>query len=237
MHTTLNRDNNGAETIQIVIQACRELDAESLAALLHTDRGIEVLCATASAECAFTMCRYRRPRVMVCDAALADRDEWQYVVTFVREQKGTPVLFLDTELNHGRLAAALALPAAGYFTRGVSWRELSDGLRRIAAGEQVFEAAVYGILEETPRGWQINASNGEPPAPRRAGSPLDRLTPRETEVLRLVAMGRSVRDCAQVLALAQSTVDNHKSRLMKKLGLRKSQDLTLLAVREGLIHI
>jgi DNA-binding NarL/FixJ family response regulator len=55
--------------------------------------------------------------------------------------------------------------------------------------------------------------------------------------MRLIALGRSVRDCAHILELAQSTVDNHKSRLMKKLGLRKSQDLTRLAIREGLIRI
>ena len=56
-------------------------------------------------------------------------------------------------------------------------------------------------------------------------------------MLRLIALGRSVRDCAHILDLARSTVDNHKSRLMKKLGLRKSQDLTRLAIREGRIRI
>jgi DNA-binding NarL/FixJ family response regulator len=220
-----------------VILAVHELDAESLAALLRTDHALEVLCATASAEYAFTMCRYQCPQVIVCDAALADRPEWQYVVTFVRQHKAVPVLLLDVDVNLGRLATAMTLPAAGYFTRGASWRELAAGLRRLACGEPVFEAAVYQSLEKTSQGWQVVYPSGDSPAPHRAESPLARLTPRETEVLRLIAMGRSVRDCAEILSLAHSTVDNHKSRLMKKLGLRKSQDLTLLAVREGLIRI
>lgn len=63
------------------------------------------------------------------------------------------------------------------------------------------------------------------------------MTPREIEVLKLVALGHSVKDCAELLDLAPSTVDNHKARLMKKLGVHKALDLTRLAIREGLVNV
>jgi two-component system invasion response regulator UvrY len=63
------------------------------------------------------------------------------------------------------------------------------------------------------------------------------LTARELQVMTLLARGYSVRRCAQQLGLAESTIDNHKSRLMKKLDIHKVVELTHLAIREGLIVV
>jgi DNA-binding NarL/FixJ family response regulator len=74
---------------------------------------------------------------------------------------------------------------------------------------------------------------------RRARSPslLNLLTERQIQVMRLIASGMSVKDTADSLGLAPSTVDNHKSRLMKRLDIHKSSELTRLAIREGLIDL
>jgi len=229
MHRAHDPNGNGSASTRVVIIAARRLDGESLAALLDGRSEFHVLYATSSTEDALELCRYDRPDVILCDASVADRDVWHSVVTFLRDEQAIPVLLLDEELNLGRLAAALQLEGMGYFTRGATYWEIAVGLRRLAAGERAFESVVRDRLVQTPRGWRIEHAWG--------CSPLERLTPRETQVLRLIALGRSVRDCAQILELAQSTVDNHKSRLMKKLGLRKSQDLTRLAIRVGLIRI
>jgi DNA-binding NarL/FixJ family response regulator len=61
------------------------------------------------------------------------------------------------------------------------------------------------------------------------------LSERERQIMRLLAQGQSVRECALALGLAHSTIDNHKARLMKKLGVHKISELTCRAVREGLI--
>jgi DNA-binding NarL/FixJ family response regulator len=227
MHANRHPDRRNA--IRIVVIADRRLDGEALAALLSADHEFTVIHIASSTDDALEYCRFDRPELMLCDATLADRESWHGVAEFLRHPRPVPVLLLDDELNLGRLAAALQLPAMGYYTRGATYAELADGLRRLAAGERAFEAAVRNRLEQTARGWKIEHTRGN--------SPLDRLTPRETQVLRLIALGRSVRDCAGILDLAQSTVENHKSRLMKKLGVRKSQELTRLAIREGLIRI
>jgi DNA-binding NarL/FixJ family response regulator len=214
---------------RVVVITGRRLDGESFAALLDASRQFHVLYATTSTEDALELCRYERPDVMLCDATLADQESWHSVVTFLRQEYAVPVMLLDDEVNLGRLAAALQLPGMGYFTRDATFWEIAVGMRRLAAGERAFESGVRDRLVQTAHGWRVRHTHG--------CSPLDQLTPRETQVMRLIALGRSVRDCAHILELAQSTVDNHKSRLMKKLGLRKSQDLTRLAIREGLIRI
>ncbi|TWT90103.1 Oxygen regulatory protein NreC [Pseudobythopirellula maris] len=67
--------------------------------------------------------------------------------------------------------------------------------------------------------------------------PLNGLTRREREVLALVGQGMSVRECAEALSIAESTIDNHKYRLMKKLGVKKSLELIRIALRNGVIEL
>jgi DNA-binding NarL/FixJ family response regulator len=222
-------NREGFAAIRVVVITGRRLDGEAFAALLSASDKFQVLFTTADTDVALELCRHERPQVMLCDAQLADRDTWHAVVSFLRQEQSIPVLLLDDELNLGRLAAALQLPAMGYYTRNAPFWEVAGGLRRLAQGERAFEIIVRERLVKSSQGWRIRHTRGS--------SPLDRLTPREKQVMRLIALGRSVRDCAQILSLAQSTVDNHKSRMMKKLGLRKCQDLTRLAIREGLIRI
>ena len=80
-------------------------------------------------------------------------------------------------------------------------------------------------FQESPKGAETRAPTAEQ---RLLG-----LTPRERQVLELIAQGLSVRECAAALKIAESTVDNHKSRLMKKVGVRKSTDLVRFAFRVG----
>lgn len=87
----------------------------------------------------------------------------------------------------------------------------------------------------------ITSAGGPRPASAPTVSPADRqrlcsLTRREQQVLEQIAGGASVRECAEALGIAESTVDNHKSRLMKKLGVRKSSELVRFAFRVGIAH-
>jgi DNA-binding NarL/FixJ family response regulator len=138
-------------------------------------------------------------------------------------------MLLDEDANNGRLAAVLESPIVGYFTRGAPFSELADAIVRLVRGERVFDPAVRNRIHQTPHGWQFRGDEN--------GSLLAMLTPREIEVLKLIALGHSVRESAERLDLAISTVDNHKARLMKKLGVHKALDLTRLAIREGLVRV
>jgi DNA-binding NarL/FixJ family response regulator len=99
---------------------------------------------------------------------------------------------------------------------------------QIRAGRTAFCPAADQYLVHTKSGLRF-----DPPA---TGSPLEKLTPRELEILLHLADGLSVRRCAERLRLSESTVDNHKSRLMRKLDVHNVVELVRLAAREGLLR-
>jgi DNA-binding NarL/FixJ family response regulator len=214
-------------TIRLVIVARHRLDGDALAALFSAHADFRVVCTTTSIAVAALVGGHRRPDVVLLDAELLGNDQFQSLNEVITQLGSTPILVLDDDLNNGRLAAVLAERSMGYFTRCAPFAELADGIHRLARGERVFEPQIGTRVHNTPHGWQLRRDP--------SGSDIGLLTPRELEVLKLIAQGNSVKDCAGLMALAPSTVDNHKSRLMKKLGVHKSLELTRLAIREGLV--
>jgi len=229
MNRDYRTDSARQMTMRLVIVTRHRLDGDALAALFNAHADYRVLSTTTNVKVAALVCRHRHPDVVLLDAGLVGEDACQSIQTFVREIGETRLLLLDDEANHARLSAVLELPFISYFTRGVPFPELVDGIRRLVNGERVFDSIVESRVHQTPDGWRMHHDQNS--------SPLAGLTPREMEVLRLIALGNTVKDCAEILDLAASTVDNHKSRLMKKLGVHKSHDLTRLALREGLIRL
>jgi DNA-binding NarL/FixJ family response regulator len=225
----IRSDNAHPVTIRVVVVTRHRLDGDALAALFHAHADFRVLCATTSIKVATVVGRHRRPDVILLDGSLISPDGDQSFAMMIDELGQLPILLLDNDVNNGRLAAILSAPSIGYFTRSAPFSELAAGIRRMVEGERVFDPAVSSRIQQTPSGWQFCRGGN--------GSELAALTPREIEVLKLVASGHSVRDCAELLELAPSTVDNHKARLMKKLGVHKSLELTRLAIREGLVHV
>jgi len=134
------------------------------------------------------------------------------------------ILFLDDRLHVSRLRAALRLNGAGYWTKEASAREMLEGLWAAIQGQESFCPAARPFLVHTRYGLQYR-----PPK----DSLLGRLSLRESQILALLTEGYTVKRCAERLKLSPYTVENHKARLMKKLGVHKLTQLVLLAAREG----
>lgn len=117
-----------------------------------------------------------------------------------------------------------------YVTRQGGLETLVKCIKQIhQTGKRVFDPAIREWLRKEPTGLVLEN------CPQACA--LDLLTARELQVLILLAEGRSVKSCAQHLELAESTIDNHKARLMKKLDVHKIVELSHLAIREGLIVV
>ena len=99
---------------------------------------------------------------------------------------------------------------------------------RIGMGQKAFCAAADQCLVRTKSGLRFK--------PKAKGTALEKLTPRELEVLLHLADGLSVKRCAERMHLSESTVDNHKSRLMRKLDVHSVVELVRLAGHEGLLQ-
>jgi NarL family two-component system response regulator LiaR len=133
------------------------------------------------------------------------------------------VLVLTSFLDDERLMPAIEAGAAGYLLKNVAPAELARAVRAAHAGEAMLDPTVAARLVERIAGRERAASTG-----------LDELTPREREVLECIARGRSNKQIALELGVAEKTVKTHVGHLLAKLDVADRTQAALLAVREGL---
>lgn len=168
-----------------------------------------------------------RPDVALLDVRtdaegiLVGIDDWQ------RRFPETRLVLLDDTLRDAHLRQAARLKVHGYALKQDSFFSLTTVVEAAARGVGSFTPSASSRLTLTIGGWELR-TNGDAPG-------LHSLTPRELEVLACLAKGHSVKVCSDLLRISPSTVDNHKSRIMKKLNIHKTVDLARLALREGLM--
>jgi len=167
------------------------------------------------------------PDVVIVGLGAKHGPHWTAVQTLCTERPNICLLILDEAVRTRNIRAALALGIRGYWTKHATFGQIAEAARQLAQGNQSFCPEVDQYLFRTRRGLHYH--------PAHTGSPLQMLTPRETELLTLLAQGLTLKQCSQQMGISVNTVDNHKTRLMRKLGVHKSVELARLAVREGLI--
>ncbi len=174
-------------------------------------------------------CSSFRPMLLVLDPS-TQHDAVKEGVAFLREDLTNHLLLLDSRPLEATLAAILSEHKTSYFSRLAPSNSLVTGIAEILnKGKRVFDPVFAGRLRRTDSGYKLDYTDSE--------RSISLLTEREKEVMRLLAQGRTVKECGAILRIAESTAENHKSRLMKKLGVHKSAELTLQAIRCGLILV
>lgn len=136
-------------------------------------------------------------------------------------------VFLEDGVHEVHVRLALKLQVAGFLIKSCRFSEVREAIQNAVRGLPAYCADIEHYLVRTSRGLRFNRA--------AISSPLATLTQRELEILILLAQGFSVRKVAGQLDAAVSTVDNHKSRIMRKLGVHKVVDLATMAFREGLL--
>lgn len=199
---------------------------EGLLALFRSVEGTET--AVADAKAAKRMAERRSPEVVLVRLGVVPGGQLQAVRSVLAQCPTTGLILLDEIVRPAHVCAALTLGVGGYWTLGASFEQLTRAVRRVASGGQSFCPA--------SRKHVARLRNHLPPHPPPEGPGVWQLSQRECEVLVLLAGGLSVKECAGRLGLAANTIDNHKARMMKKLGVRKVVDLVRLAIRGGLIE-
>jgi DNA-binding NarL/FixJ family response regulator len=135
------------------------------------------------------------------------------------------VLILSMHESEQYLYEALRAGASGYVVKKVADRDLVEACRATMRGEPfLYPGAVNALINDYLR----RARDGE--------EPRDPLTPRENEVLKLVAESYTNRQIAEALVISEKTVDRHRTNIMEKLGMRDRTQLTRYAIRNGLIE-
>lgn len=216
-----------ASPIRVVVFQRRHLDREALAALFRQAVGYKVLAFPAGACDVISVCSQLRPDVVVLDASTPEGNSHLVAGVLAHNRYARCTLLLDDESNEQRELDVLRLPNAAYLTRHASFKELTSR-----------------IVAQLSCNDRSQSTDAQPPLPtigprvRRQRSDrrhLLLLSEREIEVARLLAEGNSVRQCADRLRLSPSTVDNHKTRLMKKLQIHKTVELVHFAILMGIV--
>lgn len=225
---------------RILIVMTRRLVAEGMEALFRQLPEWQPLLA-ANVEEALLCAEQARPEVVFVDLDLPDGGAF---LLFHRLRSHWPklrVAFVDDFVNPARLAAVQSLGASGYFTLADSFGYLAAHLPNLLQGRTVYPLRTGEIvgLSEGGETFLVSSRASSPPvgmeSSKRSPSVLSRLSRREIEVLIHLARGLTVKECAELLHLSPNTVDNHKARLMSKLGMHRTVDLVRLAIREKLI--
>lgn len=215
------------KVVRILVVDDRVLLCEALTTMFASVDGMLVVATATDTNNAMMLARNHKPDVIIIYALLPNRSAFDFARMVKQYYTQFGIMFLDDRVNPSRITEALRIGASGYFTHRTPFELIARGVSQVATGQKAFCPEIKRRLVSTPQGFKVHMQEGD--------SPLATLTPRETEVLSILAQGLSVKQCAQRLHLAHSTVDNHKSRLMKKLDVHKASELTRLAIREGLI--
>jgi two-component system invasion response regulator UvrY len=196
-----------------------------LTALIDAAEGMQVVGAATAAE-AIELAERLQPDIVLM-GSLSEWGVFGAVGEIMQRCPRTRVILLDERVLDANAREALRVRAAGYLTKQQPIAQIETALRRAMRGDRVFAPQIATRLVLSAEGVRL--------LPDTTPSPLASLTPRETDVLIHLAQGYSVKQCAKALGIGASTAGNHKSRLMKKLNVHKTVDLTRIAIREGLV--
>lgn len=192
---------------------------QGLASLLDGVSGVELLAEAADGAEALTCIRRLRPDVAIVDVNMPQVTGTEVACRVQAEALDTRVVLLTMYDHPAAALHALEAGAAGYVPKDSSLEELVLALQTVAAGGTFISSAIRARLRSLQRSGQTPAG----------------LSPREREVIRLIALGKSSKEAAKLLGISPRTVDTHRNRVMAKLELHSLADVVRYAMQAGIV--
>jgi DNA-binding NarL/FixJ family response regulator len=206
-----------------VVADDHEVTRAGLRKILEGERDLQVVGEAANGREALDLCRRLRPELILMDVRMPDMDGLAVTRAIKDECWATSVILFTMYENPDYVLEAIRAGAAGYLLKGASRDEILRAIRQVIAGESPLEPAV--VVELLRR---VSPNVAE----RAAAS---HLTPREQEVLQLVALGHTNRQIAETLSLTVSTVKTHVEHLISKLNVSDRTQAAVRAIELGLV--
>ncbi|WP_066936892.1 response regulator transcription factor [Microtetraspora fusca] len=207
--------------IRVLLADDHPVVRRGLAALLATLPGIQVVAQAGTGEEALREVALNRPDVAVMDLRMPAMDGVEATRRIVRDYPATAVLVLTMFQEDTLVAEALRAGAHGYLLKVAEQDEIERAIRAVAAGDAIFSSAVARRV--------LGRITVDPDVPS-----LPQLSPRERQVLDLIAAGATNESIAHRLGVAQKTVRNHISAIFLKLGVTSRAEAIVMARDAGL---
>ncbi len=213
--------------IRVLIADDQKVVREGLAMVLGLLRDVEVVGAASDGDEAVALAGDLHPDVVLMDLRMPRCDGVEATRILRERQPGTKVVVLTTYADDRSVLDALRAGARGYLTKDVGGTEIRQALQQVLDDQAAIDPAVQRHLVEAI----ASAPAEDPPPP--PGLP-DGITPREAEVLRLIATGLSNSEIAEHLVISEGTVKSHINRLLMKIHARDRGQVVAYAYQHGL---
>lgn len=207
-----------AKKITVLLVDDHRLVRRGFRRMLEDEADMEVVGEAGDGEESVKLAKQLKPQVVVMDCALPGMNGLQATRQIIEDSPETAVLVLSMHSENTWVRQAIEAGAKGYVLKDALDLELGAAIRKIAGGETVFD----------PKVEQRTALRGE----RSAA-----LTPRELEVLQMIVDGKSNKEIATALDLSANTIAVHRANIMNTLGIHKTAELVVYAIRAGLVNV
>jgi two-component system, NarL family, response regulator LiaR len=210
--------------IRVLIADDHQVVRQGLRFLLSSEPGIEVAGEAADGAAALAAIRELRPDVVLLDLFMPQLDGLAVLAAMRDQELPGAVLMLTSSADDQHLVQAIKAGALSYLPKTAGVDQVIEAVRAAARGESVLQpAATARLLRELRR--------------PTAADPLSLLTPRETDVLKGLAQGRSNREIARALSVSEETVKSHVSSVLGKLGLADRTQAAIFALQHHLVPL
>jgi two-component system response regulator NreC len=212
--------------IRVLIADDHAIVRAGLRALIHSEPTMDLVGEATGGEEALRLTRELDPDILVLDLSMPDLDGIQVTRKIKAEQLDVKVLILTVHEDEAMLRESIRAGASGYIIKHAAETELIAAIHSVQIGDiYVHPKMIRALLSE------------KIPAPAPGSIPSELLTPRETDVLKLIVQGYTNRQIAAELKLSVRTVEGHRANLTEKLGLRSRVDLVRYAREHGFLNI
>jgi len=207
-----------ANKITVLLVDDHSLVRRGFRRMLEDEADMEVVGEAGDGEESIKLAKKLHPQVVVMDCALPGMNGLDATRQIIKDSPRTAVLMLSMHAENTWVRQAIEAGAKGYVLKNAMDLELSSAIRKVAGGETVFDPQVE----------QRSALKGE----RSAA-----LTQRELEVLQMIVDGKSNKEIATALDLSANTIAVHRANIMNSLGIHKTAELVVYAIRAGLVNV
>src|SRR5580765_7813495 len=215
-----------AARVRIMIADDHPLVRSGLRFLLEREGEFDVVAEAADGYEAIDLAALHKPDVILLDVGMPRLSGPDAALSIAQKAPATRIVMVSMHSDESYVLRALKAGARGYLLKDSAEADLIKAVHAVAGGKSFFSPAVSKLLlDDYVR--KLKRSGTE--------DAYDLLTPREREVLQLIAEGKSNKDVANLLNLSVYTVETHRSNIMQKLNLRGVPELILYAVRKGVI--
>ncbi len=213
------------EPIRVLIVDDHEIVRKGIRALLSKERGIQTVGEAANGTEAIAQAKLLGPDVILMDLMMPEVDGIEATRQITAAQPTARVLVLTSFAGDDKVFPAIKAGALGYLLKDSSPAELIQAIRHVHLGQPSLDSSIaLKVLQEMVH-------------PGQAAQPRHELTDREEEVLRLIAHGKSNREIAEELSVAEITVSKHVSNILSKLHLASRTQAALYALKQGLASL